>query len=390
MPVPEQKPPIDPRELEQAFSLFNLASEQLTGAYADLQQQVLSLTGELAVANGELKRQFLEKEALSERLGGLLDALPAGVVVLDGGGQVAQANPAAEELLGRPLLGQVWEALKGSRLRPTSTLDEWESGSPAALRRMSVSSRPLPSFGGELLLIHDITQAHAMQLELARHQRLSAMGEVAARLAHQLRTPLATALLYASHLNRPILAEADRLRFSDKVLERLRHLEHLIQDMLLYVRGEVAGKAVIAASEVVSDLGQLIEPQMAARGIAFSVEDGSHGACVEGSRDALGGALMSLLENALQLSHEGDRVTLGVEREGGRLHFWVRDTGPGVDPAHMERLFDPFFTTRPDGTGLGLAIVRSVAEAHGGEAAVSSVAGEGSEFVISLPVAKMA
>lgn len=386
----EQKPPIDPRELEQAFSLFNLASEQLSGAYAELQQRVTSLTGELAVANGELKRQFLEKEALSERLAGLLDALPAGVVVLDGMGRVAQANPAADELLGRPLLGEAWTHLNESRLRPTSNPGEWETGNMAVPRRVSISSRSLATFGGELLLIHDITQAHAMQLELARHQRLSAMGEVAARLAHQLRTPLATALLYASHLNRPALAEADRLRFSDKVLERLRHLEHLIQDMLLYVRGEVAGKAVIAASEVVSDLAQLIEPQMAARGIAFMVEDRSEGACVEGSRDALGGALMSLLENALQLCRENDRVTLGADRDGDRLRFWVLDTGPGVDSAHLDRLFDPFFTTRADGTGLGLAIVRSVAEAHGGEASVSSPGGGGSRFVISLPVAKMA
>ena len=388
--VPEQKPPIDPRELEQAFSLFNLASEQLAGAYADLQQQVVSLTGELAVANGALKRQFLEKEALSERLAGLLDALPAGVIVLDGDGRVAQANPAADELLGPPLLGERWAAIKERRLRATSTPAEWESGAAAAPRRMSISSRPLAAFGGELLLIHDITHAHAMQLELARHQRLSAMGEVAARLAHQLRTPLATALLYASHLARPTLAEADRLRFSDKVLERLRHLEHLIQDMLLYVRGEVAGKSLIAASEVVSDLAQLIEPQMAARGLAFSVQDGSQGACVEGSRDALGGALMSLLENALQVCREGDAVTLGVNRDGGQLRFWVRDTGPGIDPGHLDRLFDPFFTTRPDGTGLGLAIVRSVAEAHGGEATVTSASGEGSQFMISLPVAKMA
>jgi two-component system sensor histidine kinase FlrB len=387
---PPPKSPIDPRELEQAFSLFNLASEQLAGAYADLQQRVASLTGELAVANGELKRQFLEKEALSERLAGLLDALPAGVVVLDGAGRVAQANPAADELLGRPLLGESWAALQDSRLRRTSAPDEWESGDAALPRRMSISSRPLAAFGGELLLIHDITQAHAMQLELARHQRLSAMGEVAARLAHQLRTPLATALLYASHLNRPALADADRLRFSDKVLERLRHLEHLIQDMLLYVRGEVAGKSLISASEVATDLAQLIEPQMAARGIEFSVEDRSEGACIEGSRDALGGALMSLLENALQICREGDRVTLGVERDGGTLHFWVRDSGPGVDPAHMDRLFDPFFTTRPDGTGLGLAIVRSVAEAHGGEAAVSVLEGGGSQFMISLPVARMA
>ena len=254
---------------------------------------------------------------------------------------------------------------------------------------MSISSRPLVAFGGELLLIHDITQAHAMQLELARHQRLSAMGEVSARLAHQLRTPLATALLYASHLNRPSLADADRLRFSGKVLERLRHLEHLIQDMMLYVRGEVAGKQRIPAAELVADLVQLIEPQMLARGITFSVEEHAEGADVEGSRDALSGALMSLLENALQICSAGDQVVLGVERQGDRLNMWVRDSGPGVDPTHVDRVFDPFFTTRADGTGLGLAIVRSVAEAHGGEASVRSPEEGGSVFMISLPVAKM-
>ena len=124
----EQKPAIDPRELEQAFSLFNLASEQLAGAYADLQQQVVSLTGELAVANGELKRQFLEKEALSERLAGLLDALPAGVVVLDGAGRVSQANPAANELLGRDVLGAAWVEIQHARLRATSIR---ANGSPA-------------------------------------------------------------------------------------------------------------------------------------------------------------------------------------------------------------------------------------------------------------------
>lgn len=382
----DESPKLDPRELEQAFSLFNAASEQLAGAYAELQGQVESLTRELAVANGELKRQFLEKEALSERLGGLLDALPAGVVVLDGQGRVAQTNPAAEDMLGRPLIGEHWARVRDSRLRSTSSPDEWET---AAGRRFSLSSRTLAAFGGELLLLHDVTQAHAMQSELARHQRLSAMGEVAARLAHQLRTPLATALLYTSHLNRPSLVDADRLRFSDKVLERLRHLEHLIQDMLLYVRGEVAAKESLAASDLLADLSHLIEPQMAARGIAFSVQDESGGAKLMCSRDALGGALMNLVENAMQICRPGDSVTLGAAPQGDQLRLWVRDTGPGIDPANRDRLFDPFFTTRTDGTGLGLAIVRGVVEAHGGEVMVYSDLGEGSEFVISLPIATM-
>ncbi|MDO9190219.1 MAG: PAS domain-containing protein, partial [Sulfurimicrobium sp.] len=101
---------ISPQELEQAFSLFNEASAQLTGAYHELQGQVERLTGELAVANGELRRQFLEKEALSQRLAMLLAALPAGVVVVDGAGRISESNAAARRLLGEDVDGQEWEA----------------------------------------------------------------------------------------------------------------------------------------------------------------------------------------------------------------------------------------------------------------------------------------
>lgn len=380
----EQTPPIDPRELEQAFSLFSVASEQLARAYAELQQKVASLTEELALANGALKRQYEEKEALSERLAGLLDALPAGVVVLDGEGTILQVNPAARRLLGEPLVGESWAGVRAARLAATTAPDEWETRDG---RRLSISAQALPAYGGDLLLVHDVTQAHALRSELARHQRLSAMGEVAARLAHQLRTPLATALLYASHLNRPTLAEAERLRFAGKVLERLRHLEHLIQDMLLFVRGEAAGRETLAVSTLLADLAQMLEPQMQARGLAFTVQNEAQGASLTCSREALGSALMSLLENAMQVCQAGDRVRLAARVEGDEVAFEVEDSGPGIEPAHLERIFEPFFTTRAEGTGLGLAIVRSVAEAHGGRVAVHSRPGQGSTFTLSLPLA---
>ena len=95
-----------PQELEQAFSLFNEASAQLASAYQDLQEQVVRLTAELAVANGELRTQYEEKEALSRRLGLLLNALPGGVVVLDAAGRVLEGNPAALELLGADSVGR--------------------------------------------------------------------------------------------------------------------------------------------------------------------------------------------------------------------------------------------------------------------------------------------
>lgn len=383
--IPKQ---VDPKELEQAFSLFNEVSAQLTGVYHELQQQVERLTGELAVANVELRRQLLEKEALSQRLSHLLSAMPAGVVVLDQQGAIIELNPAARELLGESLMGRAWAEIAARVLAQTVVPHEWDLApvSGAVPRRVSMSSSPLDAAGGQVLLIHDMTEAYAMQRELQRHQRLSAMGEMAAGLAHQLRTPLATALLYASHLKKLDLPENERVRFADKVLARLRHLEHLIQDMLSFVKGEGAGQDVVRMSSVLVDLQQVMEPQMIERGLSFSIKDDSRDATVLGSRKALTGALLNLLENAMQACPDGGRVSLKSEVGGdGHVSIAVVDNGKGIEAATQERLFEPFYTTRTDGTGLGLAIVRGVAEAHRGTIQVKSAPGRGSEFILRLP-----
>ncbi|MDD5241192.1 MAG: ATP-binding protein [Sulfuricella sp.] len=379
---------VDPKELEQAFSLFNEASAQLTGAYQELQQQVERLTGELAVANVELRRQLLEKEALSQRLSHLLAAMPAGVVVLDQQGGISEMNPAAQELLGENLAGRTWTEVAAHVLVQTVAPHEWDLVPTRGVvpRRVSISSSPLDAAGGQVLLIHDMTEAYALQRELQRHQRLSAMGEMAAGLAHQLRTPLATALLYTAHLNKPDLAEAERVRFADKVLARLRHLEHLIQDMLLFVKGEGGGQDAVPLPSLLVELQQVMEPQMAEHGLEFKVEDDSRGATVLGSRKALTGALLNLLENAMQACPRGGRVELRCEDGGnGQVVLSVTDSGKGIDAAIQDRLFEPFYTTRNDGTGLGLAIVRGVVEAHRGTVQVKSAPGCGSEFSLRLP-----
>jgi two-component system sensor histidine kinase FlrB len=128
---------------------------------------------------------------------------------------------------------------------------------------------------------------------------------------------------------------------------------------------------------------------MLERGLAFSVEHGAGAARVRASRDALTGALVNLLENAMQNCPPGARVSLASRLENDQVRLRVADTGPGIEPAMLERLFEPFFTTRLDGTGLGLAIVRSVAQAHGGEVEVQSTPGRGSVFTLRLPCYKV-
>jgi len=378
IPGPERQA----QELQRAFDVFNQVSLALTESYQGLQGRVESLTAELAVANGELRRQYEAKEALSERLSLLLNALPAGVVVLDCAACVSEANPAACRMFGRTIIGETWLALAQARLVATEAPDEWQLDE----RRLSIVESPLDSAGGRILLIHDVTAAHALKAELERNQRLAAMGEMAASLAHQLRTPLATALLYSANLCQPDLDDAARVRFAGKTAAQLKRLERLIQEVLLFARGESIGRDTIPVWQLLADAAQTVEPLFADRKVAFRVNCAADGVVVTGSRKALAGALVNLLENALQACTADGKVTLGASVADGALLLAVRDSGVGIAPEIQARVFEPFFTTRGQGTGLGLAIALGVARAHGGTIKVSSLPEDGSEFVIMLPV----
>lgn len=378
--------PDDPQaktaELQRAFAMFNQVSAELTLAYEALQGQVASLTEELAVANGELRRQYQEKEALSERLSSLLDALPAGVVLLDQAANVVALNPAAIAMLGPQALGRHWGDVVRDCLEPTLTVGEWMLGEA----RVSIAESALASAGGKILLVHDVTTAHRMKSELERSQRLAAMGEMAASLAHQLRTPLAAALLYTSNLGRPGMADEARQRFAEKASGQLRRLERLIQDVLLFARGESIGRDVIVAGDLLAEAAQTVEPLMREHALTFTAVDHCADVKIVGSRKALFGALVNLLENAMQATPAGGKICLSGNCAGDLLYFGVQDSGPGIDQVTLGKIFEPFFTTKGQGTGLGLAIALGVARAHGGSIDARSAPGQGAEFVMTLPV----
>jgi two-component system sensor histidine kinase FlrB len=378
--------PGEAQRLAEAFRIFNQASEELSAAYAELQGQVGQLTMELAAANGALRQQYQEKAALNERLTLLLDALPAGVVVVDADGKVEATNPAAAEFLGRAIADEVWTEVEASSLKPTDTPGEYLAGSNDE-RRLAVAVTPLDSAGGRIVLLHDITEAQELRTHASRNQRLAAMGEMAAQLAHQLRTPLSAALLYAGNLENPDLPATSRVPIAQKTVERLKHLERLIQDMLLFARGEVLGRESIAVSDLLNELAQTFEPLAQNCGIAFVLDDAAPGISLVGNRKSLGGALTNLLENALQaVDVDGaGRISLSAAQVEAGIQFRVSDNGRGMDPTTAARLFEPFFTTRTEGTGLGLAIARGVARAHGGGIEVHSLPGTGAEFLLTLP-----
>lgn len=351
---------IDTARLAEAFQIFNQASEELASAYSRLEGQVAAMT---------------------ERMALLQEALPAGVVVLDAEGVAVEANAAAGQLLGGSPVGRQWGELD-CRLQPTETPGERQLQD----RRLAVTVTPLDSAGGRIVLLHDVTETHRLRAQAERNERLAAMGEMAAQLAHQLRTPLAAALLYAGNLENPDLPEDSRVSIAQKTVGRLKHLERLIQDTLLFARGEVLGRETFPVTDLLAEIGHTFEPLTRSRKVEFRIESDAQDVLLTGNRKALVGALTNLIENAVQAVEAGGRVVLASQCSGEQLLLTVRDNGRGMPAAVVERLFEPFFTTRSDGTGLGLAIARGVARAHGGSIDVRSEPGKGTEFVISLPL----
>jgi two-component system sensor histidine kinase FlrB len=141
----------------------------------------------------------------------------------------------------------------------------------------------------------------------------------------------------------------------------------------------------VVVSDLLAELRQVVEPHMAQRDLQFTVDDQSATETMITDHQALCGAMINLLENAMQAAAPGGRIVLACRLQEKNIMLSVHDDGPGIDAALQERLFEPFFTTRAEGTGLGLAIVRGVIESMGGDVHIHSIPHEGTEFRVRLP-----
>ncbi len=364
--------------LTDAFRLFNELSENLASSYQGLEEQVAKLHQELAAARSERLNTLSEKEKLASRLQQILAALPAGVVILNAFGKVIDCNNHALDFLGEPLLDQNWQTLMMQRLQPVS-------GSPRERqlqdgRRVGITRNLLSNHAEKIILLSDVSELRSLQDMLAQQKHLSAMGEMVASLAHQVRTPLATAVLYASQMSNPLLPEQKRLQFSQKILERLHYLERQVNDMLIFAK---QGRLAMQSFSM-QELLVLIAENMESYTGCFSLQQDLQGDLLLGNQDALLGALMNLLNNAIEAG--AGNIVLTVEQSAdGSLRIVISDDGPGIAAQQQIHLFEPFYTTKSHGTGLGLAVVDSVVKAHNGGIACRSSPGQGTVFTLTLP-----
>ncbi len=328
------------------------------------------------------------QESLTEtRLKTLLKALPAGVIVLDGEGKVQECNPAAIELLDEPLLGMSWRSVI-QRAFDHSRISGQDSVTNKG-RIVSISTCPLgEGVPGQIVLLQDVTEKRQLQVKYDQQSRLASMGQMAAQLAHQIRTPISAALLYASHLKSPQLDEQKRLRFADKILTRIQSLEQLINDMLLFSRNGMENRESIAVTQLLDELEQTLDipddRQHLQINFNYRLEDEFF---ISGNRHLLISGLSNLINNAIYVTDTSGKVSITLEQPvRGTIDFVIQDTGEGIHEANINKIFQPFFTTKEQGTGLGLAVVKAIANAHDGDLWLESTGAQGSVFRMRLPV----
>ncbi|MDZ7754491.1 MAG: HAMP domain-containing sensor histidine kinase [Gammaproteobacteria bacterium] len=375
-----------PVDLAKAFEEFNENSSTLVEAYEALQAQVRSLSDELARARDARARDLDEKERLAHRLTLLIESLPAGVVVVDRDGRVAECNPAARALFGEALTGQSWLEVVQRGFRPQP--DDGHDVSLANGRRVSISTCSLGSEPGQILLFNDVTETRELQTRIAHLRRLSDIGRMAASLAHQIRTPIATALLHAGNLSGGGVSGERREQLGGRLRDVLRYMERLVKDMLDFAHTGAFEVVELEPETLCAALEHAGAAICAQRGGRFGCRCEAPGLYVQGNTDALCTVVQNLVNNAVEAGGPEVGIQLRLRGEGDELLIEVGDDGPGMDEEQARRVFEPFVSARSGGTGLGLAVAHAVVQAHGGRIDLATAPGQGARFTLALPVSR--
>lgn len=372
-----------------------------------------SLIGWLAYRyRGKYEAQLREHNETLEQtrdfLGGIIEGSAEAIITRDLDGRVTSWNPAAREIYGwsaEEMIGQDIRRLIPddptqledlasieARLRAGATVQDYEArrvrkdGKPITV---SVTMGPIRDAAGGLVgtvgIVRDVTALKEMEARLVERERLAAVGELAAMVAHEVRNPLAGIRGGCEILLEGHAAGDPRAEIGREVIHQVDRLNRTTQDLLLFARPK-------ALDPVPTDLHALLDRAVGLAG--KGVEDCDVGYVREFDADLpivdvdgrkMEQVFLNLAMNAMQMMGRAGTLTVRTRSLPDGVAITFRDTGPGIPRERAEHVFKPFYTTRSQGTGLGLAICKQIVEAHGGRIEASSPAGGGAEFVVTLP-----
>jgi two-component system sensor histidine kinase PilS (NtrC family) len=371
---------------------------------------VAVLSGYLSKQAEESRLKLQMKESDLERLEDLnesiIQSIDTGLMTLDSSGRIWSFNSAAERITGfeyAQVKGRDYrEVFPDLRLGddPGANTDltpkwSWNYKGPDGremildLGLLGLKDRSNVTWG-RLLVFEDKTRMKQMEEEVKRVERLAAIGEMAAGIAHEIRNPLASMSGSFQMLEADLNKEGDQGRLTAIMRREMDRLNHIVNDFLSFARPRTASPVAIDLSHVVDELLRMFVQQLGPDGNVQLIKKIKPEVLVLFDRHQIEQIMWNLLRNALEAMPAGGTLTVVVDQTGELPpmgYMRVSDTGPGISSDNMDRLFDPFFTTKAQGSGLGLSIVYRLLERGGGRIDVTSRPAEGAMFTIYLPLA---
>lgn len=408
----------DLRELGEIIRAYSAATAELQQSHQLLQQQVMQLTGELQRKNQELSDTVTQVSALKNYLAGIIQSSADGIIAIDLRRRVMAWNPAANTLA--DIAGEIPEnpeglfimdVLQGScrefammlmramqENRAYSGVEMRLTDKSGRTRYFSASASPVRNVAengdaqtvGAVQIFSELTEIRELEERANRHDRLAALGEMAAGVAHEIRNPLGGIELYASSLRRKFSDDSKEHATCGKIIAAATRLNRIVTDMLNFTRGKAPQMRPSPVQQVVKGAVDMAARELAQKDIAVDFQFENVDAPWMMDPDQMIQAGLNVILNAAQVMEPGGRITIAASvepRSGtrfGRIDFI--DTGPGIPESAKSKLFDPFFTLRKDGTGLGLAIVHKILQDHGGGIDVGDNQPHGARITFRLPI----
>ena len=390
-------------------------AESLNSEEVDLLQAV---AGQAATAfmNGRLYRSLHEKadelQRLTEYNQSIIEGIDAGIVVVGLDGRIARWNRAMEALYGKrrlevlerpldqvfpePFMKAIETSLEPSHDGEISHLYKLKLPAPSG-RQLIVNAAiaPLEGQGGErsgsILILEDVTARVRLEEQLQHSDKMASIGLLAAGVAHEVNTPLAGISSYTQ-----MLLGAEQSQETTSLLEKIEkqsfRAAKIVNNLLNFSRSGGIEADLLDLNKVVTDVLSLLEHQFDGSRITLRRELASDLPLVSGNENRLQQVFFNLMLNARDAMSHGGWLTVTSRTEGEAVVVEVMDTGTGIEPEAVRRIYDPFFTTKGvgQGTGLGLSVSYGIVHEHGGSISIDSTPGQGTTFTVALPKSRSA
>ena len=381
--APTPAPDENMRALAEAFEEFTRTTRAMEESYRLLEGRIRELDRELAEKNRELA-------LTSDYLNSILESMSDGVVAVDIDGVVTAFNHAANHVLGfeaHEVVGRSFRQVFNREFAapPGRQVMEWRARDG---RLVTVSERDSPMSDregrriGTVKVFQDLTEIRELRTKIRRKDRLAALGEMAATVAHEIRNPLGGISGFAALLARELRHDEPRARLVDKIILGAKDLERLVNGLLEYTRPIQLRLRLTNCADLVDAAIGFIELDGRPIQIINAVDPDIQ---IMADPDRLRQVFLNILLNAVESIEESGQIRVSDHIEDDAIVVAFADTGCGMTPEQLERVFSPFFTTKEKGTGLGLAIAAQIVEVHGGRLDAASERGKGSTFFVRLP-----